>query len=348
MRDPIHDHVADLLAGLRVGGARRRRIAREALAHLTEAAEDERRRGASPQEAADRAVARFGDARALAAEFNADAARHALNRAAWALVACATVAAGAAGLALHGAVPARPWPSGPAFYALPELLTPVAFVAAVNGLVLAVVAPWLRGAAVAGRAAVLAGRSLATAALALVPVGVVAGGNVGASMPLIGRLPLAALAAGVPLAAYGGLRAAHRASWLAHDGGGDRGRGDRADTLDVIAATCHALAARSAYAQRAVGLAGRAWCAARRRAPRLTRWADLRRHPWRAAATASVAAGFAMKTPDLLVGDPDLLGAAIETAAAFTGFAALGGLLGLRGHGPAPSAEPLPAESVAR
>jgi hypothetical protein len=61
---------------------------------------------------------------------------------------------------------------------------------------------------------------------------------------------------------------------------------------------------------------------------------DLRHHPWRAAATASIAAGLALKAPDLLAGGPDLLDAAFEAAAAYACFAVLGGLLGLRGARP--------------
>ena len=61
---------------------------------------------------------------------------------------------------------------------------------------------------------------------------------------------------------------------------------------------------------------------------------DLRHHPWRAAATTSVAAGLALKAPDLLIGDPDLLAAAVEAVTVYASFAALGGLLGLRGSRP--------------
>ena len=60
-------------------------------------------------------------------------------------------------------------------------------------------------------------------------------------------------------------------------------------------------------------------------------WLEPRRHPWRAAVTASIAAGIALKLPDLVLkGDVDLPAAAVEAVAAFTGYVLLGGLLGLR------------------
>lgn len=340
MHSPIHGYVADLLAGLRVGTGRRGRISAEVSDHLAELVAEECRRGGSPEAAAERAVARFGDPKVLAAEFNEDAARYSLNQAAWALVACAAVAFGAAGLALHVAVPARPWPSGLVFYAVPELLVQVAIVCGLNGLFLAVVAPWLRGVPLAGRPAALAARSLVTAGIALVPVAVVAAGNLGASVPFAERLPLAVVAVGVPVAACRGVRAAMRASWLGSARDGE-------NTLDVIAAVCQVLACRWPAAGRAYRFAGTAWRAAYDWAPWLMRWLDLRGHPWRAAATVSLAAGLAGKAPDLLAGDPDLIGAAIESIAVFICFTALGGLLGLRGGGPRNKPEPERMELLA-
>ncbi|MEV0407328.1 permease prefix domain 1-containing protein [Actinoallomurus sp. NPDC050550] len=333
MHEPMRDYVCDLLSGLRVGAGRRRRIAAEVSDHLTELIDEERRRGVPLEEAAERAQVRFGDPRALAAEFNADIARHSLNRAAWALVGCVTVAFAAAGLALKGTPPARPWPSPSLFYAVPELLVQIAIVCCLNGLFLAVVAPWLRGTALAGRPAKLAGRSLATAAVALIPVAVVAAGNLGPSVPFPERLLLAVVTVGVPVAAYAALRAAGRASWLGSTRDGE-------NTLDVIAAVCRASADRVPYGGRVVQSAESLWRAAYRRAPRLMRWLDLRRHPWRAAATASVAAGLVLKAPDLLVGDPDLIDAALEAVAVFVCFTAFGGLLGLRNGRPAGAPEP--------
>ncbi|MEV5752235.1 permease prefix domain 1-containing protein [Actinoallomurus sp. NPDC052308] len=333
MPNSTHDYLETLLTRLCVGAGRRRRIVAEVSDHLAESIEEERRGGASPEEAAERALARFGDPRALAAEFNADFVRHSLTRAAWALVGCGAVTFAAAGLALNTAPPARPWPSPFVFYAVPDLLVQVAVVCGLNGLFLSVVAPWLRGTALAGRPAALAGRSLAAAAVALLPVGVVAAGNLRPSVPFAERLPLAAAAIGIPIAVYAGLRAAGRTSWL-----GPARHGE--DTLDVIAAACRALADRVPVAGRMLRFAEALWRGARRRAPRLTRWLDLRHHPWRAAATTSVAAGLMIKAPDFLIGDPDFIAVGIEAVAVFGCFAALGGLLGLRGDPARDTPEP--------
>jgi len=184
-----------------------------------------------------------------------------------------------------------------------------------------------------GRPAILAGRSLTLASFLLLPVAVVAMGNLSTGMPLAERLPLAAIAVTVPAAAICGLRAASRASWLGH-------HGDEEDVLDVIAAVGEALAGRWALAGRAHWIAGEAWRAARARAPWATSWLDLRHHPWRAAATTSVAAGLALKAPDLLIGDPDFLAAAVEAVTVYGCFAALGGLLGLRVSRPRDMREP--------
>ncbi|MCO5998004.1 permease prefix domain 1-containing protein [Actinoallomurus rhizosphaericola] len=333
MRDPKRDFLDELLTVLRVGAGRRHRIAAEVSDHLTDLIEEERRHGARPEEAAERAVARFGDPRALAAEFNADLARHSLGRAAWALTGCVTVAFAAAGLPLNGAPPARPWPSPAVFYAVPELLVQLAIVGGLNALFLTVVAPRLRGAALAGRPAALAGRNLAAATLALIPVAVVAAGNLTGSVPFAERLPLAVLTVGFPLAGCAALRAAGRASWLASPR-------DDENVLDVIAAVCRASAGRVPYADLVLRTVSSGWRTACRRAPRLMRWLDLRHHPWRAAATVSVAAGIGLKTPDLLIGDLDPIAAVIEAATVYTCFAALGGLLGLRGGRAGDESEP--------
>ncbi|MFD0630710.1 hypothetical protein ACFQ9X_02655 [Catenulispora yoronensis] len=78
------------------------------------------------------------------------------------------------------------------------------------------------------------------------------------------------------------------------------------------------------------------WTEAVERTPRLISWLELRRHPWRAAAVISFAAGFTLKLPDQLTGDFDFPAVAIEAVAAFTGFAVFGGLLGLRSRIRAP------------
>jgi hypothetical protein len=331
---PIEDYVGELAAQLRMGARQRCRITAEVSDHFADLIAEEQDSGLSRREAAERAVARFGTSAELADEFNQDAARHGLRRAAWALVACVVVAFAAAGAANEGWAPARPWPNVSTFFAVTQLLVQVAIVCGLNGLFLAVVAPWVRGVPLAGRPAALAGRSLATAAVALVPVAGVAAANITRTGPVTERLLLTIVALGVPIAAYGGVRAATRASRL-------RAAQLDEDTLDVIAAVGATLAGRWPYAGRAHLLLTAAWHAARERMPRLTRWLDLRHHPWRTATTVSVAAGLALKAPDLLLqGDPDLLAAAVEAAAVFISFTALGGLLGLRGGRPHTEVEP--------
>lgn len=323
MRDAVTGYLSELNAALRVDAGRKRRITAEVSDHLAELIADERTRGADREQAAARAVERFGSPAGLAAELNADLARHGLNRASWALTGCVAAALAAAGLAAHASEVARPWPGALVFTLVTQLWVQVPVTCWAIALFLAVVAPWLRGTPLAGRPAVLAGRNLRLASAMLLPVAVVAVANLGTGMPLAERLALAAVAVTTPVAVIGGLRAAARACWL-------EDCGDAGDVLDVIAAAAGALAGRWALAGAAHRLAGDVWRAARARAPRLTNWLDLRHHPWRAAVTASVAAGLALKAPDLLRGDPDFLDAAVEAVAVFACFAVLGALLGLR------------------
>ncbi|HEU5420724.1 MAG TPA: permease prefix domain 1-containing protein [Streptosporangiaceae bacterium] len=321
MSTAVTDYLGELGTALRVGARRQRRISAEVSDHLAELIADETARGADDVLAAERAVQRFGAPAELAAEFNADAVRYALSRAACGLAACAAAAFFAAGLSLQTGA-ARPWPSGLVFSLVMQLWVQVPVACGAIALFLAAVAPWLRGTLLAGRPAALAGRSLALASVLLLPVVVVAAANLGTGMPAAERLLLAIVVAATPVAAIIGLRAAARASWL--------GRSAGEDVLDVIAAVGGALAGRWSLAARAHQLAGDSWRMARERTPWLTRWLDLRHHPWRAAATVSVAAGLLLKAPDLLIGDPDFLGSAMEAAAVYTCFAALGGVLGLR------------------
>ncbi|MBW8806758.1 MAG: hypothetical protein JF587_23320, partial [Catenulisporales bacterium] len=94
---------------------------------------------------------------------------------------------------------------------------------------------------------------------------------------------------------------------------------------------CEALAQRSPWTARLLTLAEGTWAAAVDRFPHAMGWLEPRRHPWRAAITTSIAAGVALKLPDLVLkGDVDLPAAAVEAVAAFTGYVLLGGLLGLR------------------
>jgi HAAS len=327
MRNVVTGYLSELNTALRVGARRQRRIRAEVSAHLAELIAEEREQGADPALAGQRAVERFGAPAELAAEFNADTARHGMNQASWALAGCGAAAFVAAGFSPHATEIARPWPGVLVFTLVTQLWVQVPLTCAAIALFLAVVAPWLRGAPVGGRPAVLAGRSLTLASLLLLPVAVVAVGNLGTGMPLPELLPLAVVAVTGPVAALWGLRAASRASWLGR-------QRDEGEVLDVIAAAGEALAGRWALAGRAHRIAGEAWRAARARAPWATSWLDLRRHPWRAAATTSVAAGLALKAPDLLIGDPDFLAAAVEAVTVYACFAAFGGLLGLRGSRP--------------
>lgn len=69
--DPIAIYVRELKAHLRARGPRRRRIVDEVEAHLCERRSDIQRAGTSePRAAAREAIARFGDAEGMAAQFN--------------------------------------------------------------------------------------------------------------------------------------------------------------------------------------------------------------------------------------------------------------------------------------
>ena len=286
MRNAATGYLGELDNALRVGAWRQRRIRAEVADHLAELIADERERGADPALARQRAVERFGTPAELAAEFNADIARHGMNRASWALAGCGAAAFVAAGFSPHASEVARPWSSAGVFDLVTQLWVQVPVTCGAIALFLAAVAPWLRGTPMGGHPAVLAGRSLTLASFLLLPVAVVAMGNLGTGLPLAERLPQAVVAVTAPVAVIWGLRAASRASWLWR-------QGDEEGVLDVIAAAGEALAGRWARAGRMHQVAGQTWQAARARAPWLTSWLDLRHHPWRAAATTSVAAGLA-------------------------------------------------------
>lgn len=324
MTDAVTGYLDELSATLRVGLLRRRRIVAEVADHLAELVDEECTRGADRASAAQHAMARFGAPSTLASELNADAARHGLDRASRLLAIAAAAAVLAGGASLQPGAIAGPWPSGPAFSFLLQLWVQVPAVCAAIALVLTVVAPRLRGVPLTGNPAGVAARSLTLAGLLFLPVAVVAAGNLRTGMPAAEQLPLVIIAVGAPVSAICGLRAASRVSSLADPV-------DDEAVLDVLAATGGALADRWTVTDRAFRTAGQAWSRACARAPRTTRWLDLRRHPWRAAASASVAAGLALTAPDLLAGDPDLLASGIEAVSAYACFAALGGLLGLRG-----------------
>jgi hypothetical protein len=322
----IDAYVDDLAWRLRVGMRGRRRIVREVTAHLADLVAEEEAAGLTPQAAARRATTRFGAPADLAAEFNRDSALHSARVAAWALAACVAAAFVAAGLAQSEA-PADPWPNDGVYYGVLVLLVQVAAFCAGTAFLLAVVAPWLLRRPPHGLA--IAVRAQGLAALALAPVAVVSAGNIASAQWAEGALSTF-VALAVPVAVVLSVRALLRA---------DRNPGP--STLDVIADCCEALALRWSWSARLHTLITGAWSAAADRAPQLMSWLELRRHPWRAAATISVAAGVALKLPDLLIGDIDLPAAVVEAVAAFTGYALFGGLLGLRTRVPTP--EPLGA-----
>ncbi|MEY9926047.1 hypothetical protein ABH926_000667 [Catenulispora sp. GP43] len=314
----IEGYVDDLAWRLRVGTRGRRRIVSEVAAHLADLAAEEEAAGYTPQAAARRAAARFGAPEELAAEFNRDSALHSARAAAWALVACVVAAVGAAGLANRGGAPAVPWPDQAVYYGVPVLLGQVAGMCAGTAFLLTVIAPRLLGRA--PRTLGTTVRAQAAAVLALAPIAVVAAGNVAHSAWMVGAAS-ALVALAVPVAVVFSVRALLRVDTVA---GGD-------STLDVIADCCEALASRWMWSTRVFEQVSRVWTAAAVRMPRLMSWLEMRRHPWRSAVTISVAAGIALKAPDLLKGDVDYPAAVIEAAAAFAGYCLFSGLLGLRG-----------------
>lgn len=241
MRNAITGYLGELDTAPRVGAWRRRRIRAEVSDHLAELIAEEREKGADPVAAAQRAAERFGTPAGLAAEFNADIARHGSNRASSVLAGCGAVAFVAAGFSPHASEVARPWPCVGVFNVVTQLWARIPIACGAIALFLAAVAPWLRGTPLGGRPAVLAGRSLTLASFLLLPVAVVAMGNLRTGMPLAERPPLAAISCTVPVAAIWGLRAASRASWLGH-------HDDEEGVLDVIAAAGEAVGARRPHA----------------------------------------------------------------------------------------------------
>lgn len=321
----VEDYVDDLLCRLRVGSRARRRIGHEVADHLTALVAEEQARGLALPAAARRAAARFGSPSDVAEEFNHDVAVHGLRRSAWALTVCVAADLAAAGGALRGWGPAKPWPNESMFHAVPELLVQVAAVCALNGLGLAVSAPWIRGLPLSARPLQSAARSVTAAAVALVPVAVVSAGNIGGAGWGEGAMSAFVVVA-VPVAMFWSLRAARRTGRLS-----PTSQQDPESTLDVLAACSWALAERWSWTGHAYAHVTNTWSGAVGRAPALMSWFELRRHPWRTACTVSLAAGIALKTPDLLLkGEVDLPAAVVESAAVFIAYTLLSGLLGLR------------------
>ena len=317
----IEAYTDDLAWRLRVGMRGRRRIVNEVTAHLADLVAEEEAAGLTPQAAARRATIRFGAPEELAAEFNRDCALHSARVAAWALVACVAAAVGAAGLANRGGAPTVPWPDQAAYYAVPVLLGQVAAMCAGTAFLLVVLAPWLLGRTPQSLATAV--RAQAVAVLALAPIAVISAGNIAHSAWDVGAMS-ALVALAVPVALVFSIRSALRAGTVS---GGT-------STLDVIADCCETLATRWTWSNRLYELVTGVWSAAAARTPRLMSWLEMRRHPWRSAVTLSVAAGLALKAPDLLKGDLDGPAAAIEAVAAFLGYCLFSGPLGLRTRSP--------------
>jgi hypothetical protein len=329
----VDAYVSDLAHRLRVGRRTRRRIEQEVAAHLADLVAEEEATGMTPQAAARRASERFGQPEALAAEFNRNAAEHLLRRASWALAGCAAVAFVAAGVWVRDGGALTAWPDDLLFGLTTQVLVQVAGVCALIGLFLAVVAPWIRHVPLAGAGARRAGRSMVLAAAALLPVAVVAAGNVARTTAPLERALLVLVAVTVPLASGWAWLAASRADLL-------EGEGD-ATTLDAVVECCEALLIRTAWSARGYQHAAVLWARCEERAPGGISWFQLRRHPWRAALSLSIAAGVALKMPDLLIkGEVDLPAAGIEAAAVFLSYCLLGGLLGLRAPRPAEPTRP--------
>ncbi len=330
MRDAVKGYLDELATALRVSVWRRRRIVAEIADHLGELVGDELDRGADPASAVGRAAERFGAPADLADEFNADAARDGLNR-----------ASRAGGLHRDGG--RCGWSlaaSGCDFPALARrsgLLPGDAAVGPDTGGLRGDCAVLGRRRAVGARAT--ADRSPGTPCRAQLGAGersVAAGGRGGRGQPRHRDASRRAAAVGDGRGRHAdcgdlGFARCLRASWLADQW-----------TTRTSSTSSPRSAARwpgeqhspTALRSRWTGMACRS-----ARAPRATRWLDLRHHPWRAAATTSVAAGLALTAPDLLIGDPDFLATAVEAVAVFGCFAALGGVLGLRAERPRDRAE---------
>ena len=317
----IEAYADDLAWRLRVGMRCRRRIVSEVTAHLADLVAEEEAAGLTPQAAARRATMRFGAPEDLAAAFNHDCALHSARVAAWALVACVAATVGAAGLANQGGAPAVPWPNQAAYYAVPALLGQVAAMCAGTAFILVVLAPWLLGRTPQTLAPAV--RAQAVAVLALAPIAVISAGNIAHATWTVGAMS-ALVALAVPVALVFSVRSVLRVGTVS---GG-------ASTLDVIADCCEAVALRWSWSTRLHELVTGAWSSAAVQMPRLMSWLEMRRHPWRSAVTISVAAGVAVKAPDLLRGDLDGPAAAIEAVAAFLGYCLFSGLLGLRTRSP--------------
>jgi hypothetical protein len=350
----IERYLAELGLELRVPGRLRRRVLAEAREHLADASQALRDAGYAPADAEAAAVAGFGGAGDLGRGFLELQATATARRAAAAAV--MAVAAGLLGLVAAEALLLSAELGRPSLAALPQLIDQragaglliamqVAAVAGGLGLVrwlrwaahaaipVAGLRPLLRASTVAA-VAVAAGSACGLAALASWPAAVRAS-DLGAAMTAAAG-PSAVLAVAAAAAVGNAWLWASRLGRLGLAPGGAPDTdvvGDLAALSDVAVAWSSKRSPAVARSLRLL-LAGGRMARARiaRRWPALATCGDLRRHPWRVCATVTAAATLASLNQWAIAGSATspAVWAALEAAAVVTGFALLGGFLGLR------------------
>jgi hypothetical protein len=344
----LHAYLVELGRQLDVPWRLRRRVLAETADHLLEAAEGERRRG-RPAPAAERAaIARFGEAGAIARHFVDQLAAASVHRATDAV---AAVLAGLCVAAMPFLGMAGSWTAGFPSGAVAGVAAQVAVVAGGLGLLrslarrrAATIPPEELRLLVRGNATALAATAaslLAESLLALRHRDELLGSP---GLLLFAAL-LAALWPATGVAALAVARAAVRAAKARPPAAAPAPPcGDVLEDLARLAGLVRDwVETRLPALLPAVDAACRVGRAAailvERRAPWVLPWVDLRRHPWRfcsVVAGAAVAATFAGGVVPLL-GERQayppagvLAGALLEGAAVVLGFALLGGFLGIR------------------
>lgn len=355
----IKRYLAELQAHLRLPGGRRRRILSEVEDHLACAAAELSATGeVGPQDAELQAIQRFGPAPELAQRFLEQEATRSGLRAAQATgvlgVLTGLLVSTAPGRALIGTV----LPDGLVEF----LLAQVALVAGAVTFARGWSSSPEGGPHGARLALVLRGTLVVLACAGTgIAYGVVRALLSGTVLSLGGWVALAVLVSGVAATGFAAVRGWRLAAAAAlppagpeqHDILGDI----QAAALLALERAAHRVPTLAAPLRRAASLVATLPAALAHRAPRLSAWLDLRRHPWRFALTVSIVAGLAVAvghgvgegaTTDhlpkqLLAGG---LIASIEAAAALLGFAVLGRYLGLRSDTRA--AAPAPRSTGAR
>jgi hypothetical protein len=335
----ITDYLIELLEELRLPPRRRRRILAEVEDHLTCTTAELHAAGLSTDEAEREAVRRFGTPAEIARSFvDLEAARTA-SRAARGSGALVLLFAGFILGPVGRRLQAGEFPAA----VIPFVLSQVAVVAGALTLV-----RWWRAAPEGGPKGarlvlILRGASVVVAcATASVAWDAVAGrGLTPAAWTILAGIGATAAVTAVML----------RRSWrLAAAAGVAYGPEDDDALADIQAVAMRAMVAAGRHVpalrpplDRAARLASALPTEAARRAPRLSRWLDLRTHPWRFALTAASLAGLALAAghglsegvaPRHITGAvvAGVLIAGIEALAALIGFAVLGRFLGIRGR----------------